>query len=110
MLATSPFQADYHFLENRLTLLCTSDSLHLYFLCCVCVCVCVCESLSQVRLYNPTDCRSPGFSVHGTLPGKNTGVGCHPGDLPDPGIKPQSPGLQADSLQSEPPGKPYSLH
>ena len=29
-----------------------------------------------------------------------------PGDLPDPGIKPGSPALQADSLQSEPPGKP----
>ena len=30
-----------------------------------------------------------------------------PGDLPDPGIKPGSPALQADSLVSEPPGKPY---
>ena len=29
-----------------------------------------------------------------------------PGDLPDPGIKPRSPLLQADSLLSEPPGKP----
>ena len=28
------------------------------------------------------------------------------GDLPDPGIKPKSPALQADSLPSEPPGKP----
>ena len=28
-----------------------------------------------------------------------------PGDLPDPGIKPGSPALQADSLPSEPPGK-----
>ena len=28
-----------------------------------------------------------------------------PGDLPDPGIKPRSPALQADSLTSEPPGK-----
>ena len=27
------------------------------------------------------------------------------GDLPDPGIKPRSPTLQADSLQSEPSGK-----
>ena len=30
-----------------------------------------------------------------------------PGDLPDPGIKPRSPKLQADALTSEPPGKPY---
>ena len=29
-----------------------------------------------------------------------------PGDLPDPGIKPRSPALHADSLPSEPPGKP----
>ena len=28
-----------------------------------------------------------------------------PGDLPDPGIKPRFPALQADSLLSEPPGK-----
>ena len=28
-----------------------------------------------------------------------------PGDLPDPGIKPRSPALQADALTSEPPGK-----
>ena len=27
-----------------------------------------------------------------------------PGDLPDPGIEPGSPALQADSLLSEPPG------
>ena len=29
-----------------------------------------------------------------------------PGDLPNPGIKSTSPALQADSLPSEPPGKP----
>ena len=29
-----------------------------------------------------------------------------PGDLPDPGIEPGCPALQADSLPSEPPGKP----
>ena len=28
-----------------------------------------------------------------------------PGDLPDPGIKPRSPTLQADALASEPPGE-----
>ena len=47
-------------------------------------------------------------------PGKNTGVGLScpfPGDLPDPGIEPMSPALQADSLLSEPPGKPcLSVH
>ena len=30
-----------------------------------------------------------------------------PGDLPNPGIKTGSPGLQADSLPTEPPGKPW---
>ena len=30
-----------------------------------------------------------------------------PGDLPNPGIEPGSPSLQADSLQSKPPGKTY---
>ena len=29
-----------------------------------------------------------------------------PGDLPNPGIEPGSPALQADALLSEPPGKP----
>ena len=29
-----------------------------------------------------------------------------PGDLPDPGVEPRSPTLQADALPSEPPGKP----
>ena len=34
-----------------------------------------------------------------------------PGDLPNPGINPPSPALQADSLPSEPQGKPcYIIH
>ena len=33
-----------------------------------------------------------------------------PGDLPDLGIKPGSPALQAESLPFEPPGKPYRLY
>ena len=36
-----------------------------------------------------------------------SGLPCSlPGDLPNPGIKPRSPALQADSLPSEPPRKP----
>ena len=31
------------------------------------------------------------------------------GDLPDPGIEPRSPILQADSLPSEPPGNPQNI-
>jgi len=36
-----------------------------------------------------------------------SGLPCPPpGDLPNPGIKPRSPALQADFIPSEPPGKP----
>ena len=41
--------------------------------------------------------------------GQNTGAGKpfpSPGDLPNPGIEPRSPALQADSLLAEPQGKP----
>ena len=33
-------------------------------------------------------------------------LACSPGDLPNPGIKPRSPALQANSLPAEPQGKP----
>ena len=33
-----------------------------------------------------------------------------PGDLPNPGLKPRSPALQADSLPSEPIRKPTDSH
>ena len=42
-------------------------------------------------------------------PGQNTGVGSlslPQGNLPNPGIEPRFPALQADSLPAEPPGKP----
>ena len=42
-------------------------------------------------------------------PGQNTGVGSLsilPGDLPNPGIKPRSPTLQAGSLPAKPQEKP----
>ena len=32
-----------------------------------------------------------------------------PGDLPDPGIEPGSPALEADALTSEPPEKPHII-
>ena len=53
-------------------------------------------------LCDPVDCSPPGFSVHADSPGKNTGVVCHALlqgiYLPNSGIKPRSPALQADSL------------
>ena len=44
-------------------------------------------------------------------PGQNTGVrnlSLLQGNLPNPGIKPRSPALQADSLPAEPHGKPQN--
>ena len=32
-----------------------------------------------------------------------------PGDLPNPGVEPRSPTLQADSLPAEPEGKPKNI-
>ena len=57
-------------------------------------------------LCDPMNCSQPGASCPCDSPGKDAGVGCHTlGDLPDPGIKPESPTLQADSLPSDLPGK-----
>ena len=64
---------------------------------------------SCLILGDPMNCSPPGSSVHGHSPGKNTGVGwpCFPsGDLPDPGLELRYPTVQANSLPSEPPGKP----
>ena len=54
------------------------------------------------------DSSLPGSSVHGILQARVLGGLSFPspGDLPDPGIEPKSPALQADALPSEPPGKP----
>ena len=54
------------------------------------------------------DCSLPGLLRPWNSLGKNTGVGSpfpSPGHLPDPGIKPRSPILKADSLLSQPPRK-----
>ena len=69
------------------------------------------ESESKVAqscptLCDPMDCSPPGSSVHGILQQEYwSGLPFpSPGDLPNPGIKPRSPALQADTLPSEPPG------
>ena len=61
--------------------------------------VVVVQSLSHIWLF-ATLWTVARLLYPGDFPGKNTGVGCHlpPGDLPDPGIEPASPALQADSL------------
>ena len=61
---------------------------------------------SCLTLCKPKDCNPP---CSWDFTGKNPGVGSpfpSPGGLPDPGIKPRLPILQADSLLSELPGKP----
>ena len=61
-----------------------------------------------LTLFDPVDCSLPGSSVHGFSRQEYwSGLPCPPpGDCPHPGIKPRSPALQADSLPSEPAGKP----
>ena len=46
----------------------------------------------------------PGSSVRGILQAGILGDPPSPGDLPNTGIEPESPALQADSLSSEPSG------
>ena len=60
---------------------------------------------------DPMDCRPPGSSVHGIFQaGILSGLPFPPpGDLPNPGIEPRSPALQADSLPTELWGKFKSL-
>ena len=74
--------------------------------------VCEGKSLSRVRLF-----ATPWTVAHQAPPSmrfsrKEYWSGLpfpSPGDLPDPGIEPRSPALQADALTSEPPGKPRML-
>ena len=70
--------------------------------------LCVRVELSRIQLF------ATPWSVAGQAPlsmefsRQDTGVGCMPfsRDLPNPGIEPRFLTLQADSLLSEPPGKP----
>ena len=63
---------------------------------------------SWQTLCDPMDCSLPGSSAHGVSRQEYwSGLPCPPpGNLPNPGIKPGSAALQADSLPSEPRGKP----
>ena len=63
-------------------------------------------------LCNPMDCSLPGFSVHGILQARilEWVTISFSRDLPNPGIEPGSPALEADALTSEPPGKPVSAY
>ena len=67
--------------------------------------------LVALILCDPMDCSPPGSSVHGNLQARilewvavpfSRGSSQHR-------VEPASPALQADSLPSEPPGKPLTL-
>ena len=64
------------------------------------VCACL-VAQSCPTLCDPMDCMGFSRQEHWS------GLPCpSPGDLPNPEVEPKSPALQADSLLSEPPGKP----
>ena len=69
-----------------------------------------CYSVTKLcpTLCDPMDGSLPGSSVHGILQARilEWVAISFSRDLSDPGIKPRSPALQADSLLSELPGKP----
>ena len=80
-------------------------------------CISKVKSQSEVTqscptLCHPMDCSLPGFSVHGIFQARIlSGLPFpSPGDLPDPGIEPRSPAMQADALPSEPLGKPQIVY
>ena len=66
----------------------------------------------RLTLCDPMDCSLPGSSIHGILQARLlewvaisfSRGSSPPGDLPNPGIEPRSPTLQADASTSEPPG------
>ena len=84
--------------ERMNTCICMTDSLH-----------CSPESITTLLMsYTPWTVAhqtslSMGFSRQEYWSGLSFPS---PGDLPDAGIEPKSPALQADALVSEPPGKP----
>ena len=65
---------------------------------------------SRPALCHSMDCSPPGSSVHGILQARTLEWVAIPfsRDLPDPGIEPGSPALHADSLPTDPLGKPTS--
>ena len=52
------------------------------------------------------DCRPPGSSVHGIFQARILEWVAISGDLPDPGIEPESAALAGGFFTTEPPGQP----
>ena len=79
---------------------------HIYAVCCA-------QSLqSCLTLCDTMDCSPPGSSVHGTLQARILEWVALPSsrDLPDPGIEPMPPALQADSLPLSHRGSPKHIY
>ena len=67
---------------------------------------------SRATLCDPIDCSPPGSSTRGIYQARIlewVAISLSRG-LPNPGIKPRSPALQADSFLSEPPGTGHEFH
>ena len=62
-------------------------------------------------LYGPMDCSPPGSSIHGIFQVRILEWVAMPSSRGsfDPGLEPGSSALQADSLPSEPSGKPHMI-
>ena len=73
-----------------------------------CRCCCCLVAKSCQTLCDPVDCSLPGSSVGFPRQEHWSGLPClSPEDLPNPGIEPRSPTLQADAVSAEPQGKPF---
>ena len=78
------------------------DNLH------IAICVHACISHVQLFVTLWTVAHQAPLSVGFSRQEHWSGLSCPlPGDLPNPGIEPGSPALQADSSLSEPPGMPH---
>ena len=72
--------------------------------------VCVLVAQLCLTLCDPMDCSQAPLSMEFSKQEYWSGLPfLSPGDLPNPGIEPGSPALQAESLPSEPLGKPICL-
>ena len=79
----------------------------------VCVCVYVCMVVTQSFVSDSVTpwtvaCQAPLFMEFSRQEQQSGLSFPSPGDLPNPGIEPGSPTLQADSSPSEPQGSPYT--
>ena len=72
----------------------------------VCACMCAKSLQSRPTLWPHGLAHQAPLSLGFSRQEYWSGLPCPPpGDLPDPGVEPRSPALQADSLSFEPPGK-----